>query len=194
MDKLADSDGRYRYQGQAPQLDVHVVPYESVDEDLRALSRRETDVFIGSVTKAKRRERGLVFFSRGYFTFHSGFFVRTASELFSLWSRRKQNVGVISNSKNHWLGTQLTTEGGSDNRITLVTFENFLGLEKAFEVGHRWCGCQLRAAEAVKDSIPIDLQNTDAWTGYLHDPIIFATAWKSPQIRLAECARLHACG
>jgi ABC-type amino acid transport substrate-binding protein len=171
MDNVTDSDGRYRYQGQAPQLDVHVVPYESVDEGLRALSRRETDVFIGSVTKAKRRERGLVFFSRGYFTFHSGLFVRTASEPFSLWSGRKQTVGVISNSTNHWLGTQLTTEGGSDNRITLVTFENFLGLEKAFEDGDidgAVVDCMLQ--KRLVDSIPIDLQNTDAWTGYLHDP------------------------
>jgi hypothetical protein len=192
VDKLADSDGRYRYQGQAPQLDVHVVLYESVDEDLRALSRRETDVFIGSVTRAKRRERGLVFFSRGYFTFYSGFFVRTASERFSLWSRRKQNVGVISNSKNHWLGTQLTTEGGSDKRITLVTFENVLGLEKALEVGHRWCGCQLRAAEAVRFDTdrPAKHRCLDGASSR-PDNLRYGVEVHKSDLR---SARLHACG
>jgi ABC-type amino acid transport substrate-binding protein len=171
MNNITDSDGRYKYQGQAPQLDVHVVPYESVDEGLRALSRRETDVFIGSVTKAKRRERGLIFFSQGYFTFHSGLYVRGTIEPFSLWSSRKQTVGVISNSTNHWLGTQLTTEGGSQNRITLVAFENFLGLEKAFEDGDidaAVVDCMLQ--KRLVDSTPIELQNTDAWTAYLHDP------------------------
>jgi ABC-type amino acid transport substrate-binding protein len=167
--------GHYRYQGQGPLLDINVVPYESVDEGLKALARREVDVFIGSVTKAKRRERGLIFFSRGYFAFHSGLYVRSSEggvPAFDHWRGHKQNVGVISNSTNHWLGTQLTTEGGSDNRITLVAFKNFLGLEKAFEDGEidgAVVDCMLasRLVDAVAMS---DLEDTNAWAAYLKDP------------------------
>jgi ABC-type amino acid transport substrate-binding protein len=171
---VKDRAGHYAYQGSDQRLNIHVVPYGSIDEGLRALSRREVDVFVGSVTKAKRRERGLIFFSKGYFRFHSALYVRYNAgkvEAFSKWRTRKVSVGVIGNSTNHWLGTQLTTEGGSDNRITLVTFETFAGLERAFEGGDvdgAVVDCML--ASRLADASPIGgVQGTDAWTAYLND-------------------------
>jgi ABC-type amino acid transport substrate-binding protein len=117
------------------QLRVVVKPFPSVAQGLEALSRKETDVFIGSLTKAQERENDAIIFTDGYYDFETGLFGHSVqpTETLEDWLKMSRRVGVIDNSTNHWLATLLTAEEPFQNKLSVVAFSSFPAMESAFE-------------------------------------------------------------
>jgi ABC-type amino acid transport substrate-binding protein len=154
------------------QLRVSVKPFPTVQDGLEALGRREIDVFIGSLTKARKRERGPILFTDGYYPFETRLYARRETGKSTLWewAAKKETLGVINNSSNHWLATFLTSERILKDRLTLVTFDDFPTLESAFDRGEV-DGVLLDdvLSNELNDAVALEgLKDTDAWKSY-HD-------------------------
>lgn len=113
---------------------VRFKPFPTVGAGLTALSRKEIDLFIGSLTKAQDRENDAVMLTDGYYPFQSKLCAHTIQETINLkkWLARPKRIGVINNSTNHWFGTLLSAEEGFENKISLVAFDSFPSLQSAF--------------------------------------------------------------
>lgn len=165
--------GRYELRTRPGQVRVSVKPFISVGEGLEVLGRREVDLFIGSLTKAKKRQHGPIMFTDGYFTFETKLYARkeTGEQELSRWARRKPKLGVISKSSNYWLATLLEREKSLKNQITVVTFDTYPALEEAFdrgEVGGALLDDVL--GQELHDATPLTgLRDTAAWASYHED-------------------------
>jgi ABC-type amino acid transport substrate-binding protein len=165
--------GRYQNKPRPSQIQVQVKAFPSVGEGVEALGRREVDLFIGSLTKAKKREHGPILFTDGYYTFETRLYARkeAGEQRISEWATKKQKIGVISKSSNYWLATLLGREIVLKNQLTIVTFDTFPALESAFERG------EIDAVllddvlgDIMRDATPIQgLRNTVAWGVYHED-------------------------
>src|SRR5579885_2284755 len=118
---------------------IHFRAYATIADGLNAVLRKEADLFIGSLTRARSREHsGAVLFTPGYYPFRTRLYVKKDrfSRLdFSEWLRARPTLGVIDGSSNQWLATLLADEKDVKDRLTVATFPSFPGLEHAFDTG-----------------------------------------------------------
>lgn len=165
--------GKYERVSRPGQLEVSVRPFPSIGEGLDALGRKEVDLFIGSLTRARKRQQGPVLFTEGYFPFETKLYVRSelGEKRLDHWGRKNQKLGVINKSSNYWLATLLERESSFLNRLTVVSFDTYPALEAAFDRGEVGgvllddvLGEQLRDATAIEG-----LQETRAWERYHAD-------------------------
>jgi ABC-type amino acid transport substrate-binding protein len=121
--------------GEPGRLTVRFKPFPTVGAGLEALSRKEIDLFIGSLTKAQDRENDAVVLTDGYYPFRSKLCAHTVQEAANLkkWLASPRRIGVINNSTNHWFATLLSAETGFENKISVVAFDSFPLLQSAFE-------------------------------------------------------------
>jgi len=167
--------GNRRYVRPQPSDGIQVIvkPYPSVSAGLNALGRREVDLFIGSLTKARKRERGPVLFTDGYYSFETKLYSKAelgAADL-SVWASKKRTIGCINNSSNYWLATLLAAEDKFRNQLTIVTFDTFPEMESAFDRGEV-DGILLDDVleNELREAVAIDgLQKTAAWNRYHED-------------------------
>jgi ABC-type amino acid transport substrate-binding protein len=155
-------------------LKVDVKAFSSISDGLNALSRREVDAFIGSLTRARNRERGPILFTQGYYRFNTQLYAKAEEGQHELvqWLVKKRTIGCINNSSNYWLATFLAAEDALRNQVTVMTFDTFPEMESAFDRGEV-DGVLLDDVlhEQLVDAIPLEgLQKTDAWTKYHDDP------------------------
>jgi ABC-type amino acid transport substrate-binding protein len=122
-------------QQNSPSLTLEIKAFPSVTEGLEAVSRKEIDAFVGSLTKAQERENDAVVFTDGYYDFETDLYTHSVQpgETLTEWLRVSRRVGVIDNSTNHWLATLLTAEEPLQNRLSVVAFSSFPALQSAFE-------------------------------------------------------------
>jgi ABC-type amino acid transport substrate-binding protein len=122
-------------QQRAPSLTVEIKAFPSVSEGLEAVSRKEIDAFVGSLTKAQERENDAVIFTDGYYDFETDLYAHSVQpgETLTEWVRVSRRIGVIDNSTNHWLATLLTAEEPFQNKLSVVAFASFPALQSAFE-------------------------------------------------------------
>ena len=164
---------RYVPPDPADGIQVIVKPYPSVSDGLNALGRREVDLFIGSLTKARKRERGPVLFTDGYYSFETKLYSKAelgATDL-SVWASKKRTIGCISNSSNYWLATLLAAEDKFRNQLTVVTFDTFPEMESAFDRGEV-DGILLDDVleDELREAVAIGgLSKTAAWKRYHED-------------------------
>jgi ABC-type amino acid transport substrate-binding protein len=113
--------------------------FSSAGDGLEALAMKSVDVFVGSLTRAEaRQEIYNIRFTRGYYEFDSKLYGRHIPEHTTIdnWLAPKDRlVGVVENSTNNWLATELATETINDHVISVVTFKSVPELESAFEGG-----------------------------------------------------------
>lgn len=203
-------------QQKSPSLTVEIKAFPSVTEGLEAVSRKEIDAFVGSLTKAQERENDAVIFTDGYYDFETDLYAHSMQpgETLTEWLRISRRVGVIDNSTNHWLATLLTAEEPLQNRLSVVAFASFPVLQSAFErrqvdgilIDDVLCQ-DLISPEACashkfmsQDVWPVrDLNRTSAWAayykrlGYDYDQEQFAIAVATDKAQ-APPPRLRAVG
>lgn len=116
-------------------LHVAIKPFPSLDAGLAALTRKEIDVFIGSVTKAVERENETILFTDGYCRFQSSLYAHTVKGEDDLeqWAKANRKIGVIQNTTNHWLATALISDDLFQTKLSIVAFPSFASLKSAFE-------------------------------------------------------------
>lgn len=119
----------------SPSLTVEIKAFPTVSEGLEAVSRKEVDAFVGSLTKAKERENDAVVFTDGYYDFVTELYAHSVQpgETLTDWLTVDRRMGVIDNSTNHWLATLLTAEEPFQNKLSVVAFASFPALQSAFE-------------------------------------------------------------
>jgi ABC-type amino acid transport substrate-binding protein len=136
-DRCDLAERSYTHKGYVPdqhQLRVIFKSFPSVAEGLDAVSRKEIDVFVGSLTKAQERENDALIFTDGYCSFDSALYAHAAGEeQLGEWLKIDRQVGVIDNSTNHWLATLLAAEFQFPDKLTIVAFPSFPALLSAFE-------------------------------------------------------------
>jgi ABC-type amino acid transport substrate-binding protein len=126
----------------APTICVTLVPVRKWSDWETALRRREIDLFIGSVTRARGRQNGGIRFTSGYLPFNSDLYALPSnipSEDASIrqWlHNRHRTIGVIDHSTNEILLDALMKEAdareASDTpRITKKAYASFPDLERA---------------------------------------------------------------
>lgn len=187
-----------------PDQDLPIKAFPSVEEGLQALRRKEIDVFVGAVTKAREREHEGVRFTDGYYPFHSVLYTHGDREVsIGEWARTSRTIGVIANSTNHWLATALSGESSFGNHLTIVALPSYWALRSAFEnreingvlidsvLGYELATTQDAGGSAHR--LVTGLQQTDAWKEYQsrlgYDDEEFAIAVASddaPQSRRRE--------
>ena len=153
-------------------LHVRIKSFPSVDSGLAALTRKQIDVFIGSVTKAVERENDKVLFTDGYYRFKSALYVhslRGSEDLFH-WARGPRSLGVVKNSTNHWLASALASDSRFETKLSVVAFSSYSMLREAFErqdvdgvLIDSVLGGDLPDATVVSG-----LEKTAAWNDYLN--------------------------
>jgi ABC-type amino acid transport substrate-binding protein len=157
--------------GSKSTLHMQIIPYQNVDLGLRALERREIDMFIGSLTRAIERQNDRVTFTDGYYSFKTKLYVPSYQyeETLSDWIMTPHTVGVIGNSTNHWLASAMAADPALSGRVSVVAFQSFGDLKMAFErreigsvVIDSVLGDELEGARAL------DLDDTQAWKSF-HD-------------------------
>ncbi len=132
-----------------PVNDLGTVPviafknFQSVDEGLSALGRKEIDLFIGSLTRAKERERAGIRLTDGYYPLRTALILPAGQpdgQELSDWLRTNRTVGVIQGSTNQWLAKKLSEMPSFEGRLTIVAFPSFASLKEAFDVTQRTAG------------------------------------------------------
>lgn len=170
-------NSRYLQGQRAGQLRVDVVPQSDIGQGLEALQKKDLDVYIGSLTKAKTRESNDVAFTDGYYVFQSRLYARGPADqaTFTRWRKGRRSIGVIDNSSNALLANLLAEE--DDKReLTVVYFDSFPALENAFDredvsaiLVDDVRGEQLR--RSIAGVVEINgLDNTAAWERFHSDP------------------------
>jgi ABC-type amino acid transport substrate-binding protein len=113
--------------------------FPSASEGLQALGRREVDVFVGSLTRAKSRQNTYdVRFTNGYYSFDSKLYgknVAPGTTIKEWLETDNRTIGVVENSTNNWLATELASEAMKDHTISVVRFRSVPELEDAFDRG-----------------------------------------------------------
>ena len=107
--------------------------FDSIDEGLEALSRKQVDVFIGALTKADKRDTYTVRLTHGYYQFVSRLLARSGDGLphdLASWNDVVASIGVIDNSTNQWLAEELLNAAPKNNHLTLQSFRSFPGFRK----------------------------------------------------------------
>lgn len=105
-----------------------------------ALSRKEIDIFVGSVTRARYREREGVGFSRGYLTYRTRLYTHRSDRAQSLtsWLSLKRTVGVIKGTSNETLLEAIRAHlpiAGLRDKIRVQSFASFPQMEDAMDLG-----------------------------------------------------------
>jgi ABC-type amino acid transport substrate-binding protein len=174
--------------------------FDRVDQGLDALNKREIDVFIGSLTGAKERERANIRLTQGYYPLKTALLLRPDSPApspptLSNWLRSNRTVGVIEGSTNEWLAKKLSEMPEFDGRLTIVAFPSFASVKEAFAAHHANEGYLLDGVlldnvlgEELQDAnnalrLPeIQLEGTAGWGAYLrrlgsdHEEFVIAVA------------------
>jgi ABC-type amino acid transport substrate-binding protein len=160
---------------------VAIISYASVDDGLAALTRKQIDVFIGSVTSAVQRASDGVVFTEGYYQFDTSLYAHRYSSRLSQrsqeygnWISEKRSIGVIENSTNHWLATSLAADPSVEQKLSIVAFPTYGAMASAFErravdgvLMDNVLGCELRKAEIPGAIVEIGgLDRTSAWAQY----------------------------
>jgi ABC-type amino acid transport substrate-binding protein len=180
--KCYASAAAYRDAGQLPpannkknSLRVAIKPFPSLDVGLAALTRKEIDLFIGSITKATERENETILFTDGYCKFRTAVYAHALEGETNLnqWARSNRKIGVIQNTTNHWLATALTSEEPFQTKLSIVAFPSFASLKTAFE-RHTVDGVLVdNILGKLHEWKELDgLDQTTAWTKY-HERIGF---------------------
>ncbi|HZT32563.1 MAG TPA: transporter substrate-binding domain-containing protein [Bryobacteraceae bacterium] len=119
-------------------VSVQFVPVGRWGDWLSMLKRKEIDAFIGSVTRARGRERSGVTFTRGYFPYQTEIYtiadIASPHVTLSSWLTRRRTIGVIENSTNDWLAGCLTQAYGKET-VTTLRFPSYPALESAMDRG-----------------------------------------------------------
>ena len=120
-----------------PTLCPQFVIYQSATVGLEALERKEADLFIGALTRAGSREAYYnIRFTTGYYAFESNLYAnstgqkKNAKEWLSVADR---SIGVVQNSTNNWLATELAAEDIEGHTVSVVTFKSVPDLEAALD-------------------------------------------------------------
>jgi len=123
--------------GDPKQLKLEIRPIADWKEWLGMLQRKEIDMFIGSATRAKSRERGDVEFTPGYYKYDTVMLVKEnepAPDIAAL-ARKGMKVGVIEGTTNHWLANLLLSEVDLKAGMRIIPFNSFPALDGALDRG-----------------------------------------------------------
>jgi ABC-type amino acid transport substrate-binding protein len=120
------------------ELCAKIIPFDSAADGLRALREKDIDVFVGSLTRAEARqeEYGLRF-SSGYFSYHTQLYARATNGSISLteWLTKPRLVGVVAESTNNLLATELASDDAVDGKLSVVAFRSVPELKNAVDQG-----------------------------------------------------------
>jgi ABC-type amino acid transport substrate-binding protein len=133
------------------------------------MQRRNLDLYVGTLTRAKEREHGNTHFAAGYLAYESELLTNTGEEGSEIEevSTNSEEIGVIENSTNQWLAEALHDQY---SKLSVHRFPSFAALESAFE--------QREVGLAVVDGVVVQrmggnrtvvngLQKTRAWGRYM---------------------------
>jgi ABC-type amino acid transport substrate-binding protein len=155
---------------------ARIRPFPSVDAGLAALRRKEIDLFIGALTKASERVTPGLAFTPGYYPFRTALYSHAEKvESLRSWVGKTstKNIGVIENSTNHWLATDLTGEQDFRNRLIVTPYPSYESLKVAFErrdvdglLIDSLTGDSLLESDRANVSVITGLESTEAWKQY----------------------------
>ena len=177
--------------------------FDTVEAGLEALSRREIDAFIGSLTGAQERQRHNIRLTRGYYPLKTALLLRTDDlptkiPTLNSWLKSNRTLGVIEGSTNEWLAKKLTETPEFSGRLSVIAFPTFASVKEAFAAHHasdvqRLDGVLLDnvLGEELLDGnhrgLPeIQVQGTPAWAAYMrrlgfdHEEFVIAVKTDPP--------------
>lgn len=156
------------------QLDVRIVPIPTGTDWKDELQRRNIDLYVGALTRAKKREHGDIMFTDGYLTYETELLVdknESCPDIVCLAGESKK-IGVVENSTNEWLAGALKQERELD-RLKIVPYRSFPDLENAFEKQDVDAvitdGVMRSTMGLIEPRKLTDLKKRDGWEKYLGD-------------------------
>jgi len=151
---------------------ARIVPIAAGVDWREILQRRNIDLYMGAVTRAKERERGGIKFTDGYLVYQTEFLVdkNEGCSRISCLSGKRATIGVVAQTTNEWLANELKNQKETEN-LKVVPFKSFPQLQAAFEkqdVTAVIADGIMKSTMGLTDPRSLDdLQHTNGWKAYL---------------------------
>jgi ABC-type amino acid transport substrate-binding protein len=149
-------------------LHARIIELRLDDNWQTKLRDRNLDLYLGTLTRAKSREKGDVRFTSGYLAYDSELLTNNEEGDRGLEIlKENKTVGVLENSTNQWLADELHKDFP---KLSIRQFSSLAALEGAFEqkeIDLVVVDDILQWSKRRKDLVVKGLQKSNAWTRYM---------------------------